>query len=108
MSGQLHNNNSRIVNQNRIVGYLDTLLVDHSLWDEKLSLAMNPPVRPLDTIAKGKYLLTTECFGSGTRKQKYIHLLNALSLVRQLPVSRLKNSILHRCLPLAAEAMPCD
>lgn len=108
MSGLSHNNKSGIENQNRIVGYLDTLLVDHSLWDAKLSLAMNPPVRPLDTIAEGKCLLATESFGCGTRKQKYIHLLNGLSLVRQLPVSRLKNTIFQRCLPLAAEAMLFD
>jgi hypothetical protein len=95
-------------NQNRIIGYLDTLLVDHSSWDAKLSLATNPPVRPLDTVAEGKYLLATETFGKGTRSQKYIHFLDGLSIVRQLPVSRLKKSILHCCLPLAAEAMLCD
>lgn len=95
-------------NQSRIVGYLETLLVEHSVWDAKLSLAMNPPIRPLDTITEGKYLLATEIFGSGSRHQKCIHFLNGLSIVRQLPVSRLKNNILHRCLPLATEAMLCD
>ena len=95
-------------NQNRITGYLDILLVDHSLWDAKLSLAMNPPVRPLNTIAEGKYLLATDNFGSGSKTKKYIHLLNGLSIVRQLPTSRLKATILQRCSPLAAEAMCCD
>lgn len=102
MSEQSHNNH------NRIAGYLDTLLVEHSLWDAKLSLATNPPARPLDTITEGKYLLAAEKFGCGSHNQKYIHLLNGLSIVRQLPVSRLRNNILHRCLPLAAEAMLCD
>jgi len=108
MSEQLHNNQRKIANQNRIAGYLDTLLVEHSLWDAKLSQATNPPARPLDTITEGKYLLATEKFGSGGRSQKYIHFLNGLSIIRQLPVSRLKNNIIHSCLPLAAEAMLCD
>ncbi len=95
-------------NQTRILGYLDTLLVDHSSWDEKLALATNPPIRPLDTIAEGHYLLTTEHLGSGNRAQKTIHLLNSLSILNQLPSSRLKTHILHSCLPLAAEAMLCD
>ena len=94
-------------NQTRIAGYLDMLLVDHSVWDEKLSLAINPPVRPLDTVAPGHYLLTTEKFGSGHRMVKYTHLLNSLSLLNQLPSSRLKSEVLHRCSPLA-EAMLCD
>jgi len=102
MSGLSHNN------QSRITGYLDTLLVDHSLWDAKLSLAMNPPVRPLNTIAEGKYLLATDSFGCGSKTKKYIHLLNGLSIVRQLPASRLKASILQSCSPLASEAMCCD
>ena len=102
MSEPSHNNH------NRIAGYLDTLLVEHSLWDAKLSLAMNPPARPLDTIAEGKYLLATEKFGSGNDNQKYIHFLNGLSIVRQLPASRLKNKIFQSCLPLANEAMLCD
>lgn len=104
MSELSHSNQSRCENQNRIAGYLDTLLVDHSLWDAKLSLATNPPVRPLDTIAAGKVLLATEDFGSGTRSQKHIHFLNGLSIVRQLPMSRLRTHILHRCFPLATEA----
>ena len=66
MSAVSHNN------QSRIAGYLDTLLVDHSLWDAKLSLAMNPPVRPLDTIAEGKFLLATDSFGCGSKTQKEI------------------------------------
>jgi hypothetical protein len=95
-------------NQTRIAGYLDMLLVDHSAWDEKLSLAVNPPLRPKNTVAPGHYLLTTEEFGSGQRVTKCIHLLNSLSILNQLPLSRLKTEILHRCLPLAAEAMLCD
>jgi len=102
MSAVSHNN------QSRIAGYLDTLLVDHSLWDAKLSLAMNPPVRPLDTIAEGKFLLATDSFGCGSKTQKYIHLLNGLSLVRQLPRSRLRKNILQSCSPLASEAVCCD
>jgi hypothetical protein len=104
MSGLLHNNKSGVVNQSRIAGYLDTLLIDHSLWDEKLSLATNPPVRPLDTIAAGKILLVTGNLGCGTRSQQYIHCLNGLSIVRQLPISRLRTHILQYCFPLAAEA----
>lgn len=95
-------------NESRIAGYLDTLLVDHSHWDEKLALATNPPIRPQDTIKAGHYLLLTEEFGSGPRIQKHIHFLNGLTLLSQLPPSRLKTNILHRCLPLAAEAMLCD
>lgn len=95
-------------NKSRIAGYLDTLLVDHSAWDEKLALATNPPIRPQDTIEPGHYLLTTEEFGSGSRTEKYLHFLNAISLIRQLPPSQLKTNIVHRCLPLAAEAMLCD
>jgi hypothetical protein len=95
-------------NQMRIAGYLDMLLVDHSAWDEKLSLAVNPPVRPQDTIAPGHFLLTTEEFGTGFRTIKFIHLLNGLSILNQLPASRLRSDIFHRCLPLAAEAMLCD
>jgi len=95
-------------NQTRISGYLDTLLVDHSSWDEKLALAINPPIRPQDTIAPGHYLLTTESLGSGNRTRKTVHLLNTLSLLNQLPTSRLRTHILHSCLPLAAEAMLCD
>jgi hypothetical protein len=37
-------------NQVRIAGYLDILLVDHCTWDDKLSLAINPPVRPQNTV----------------------------------------------------------
>lgn len=95
-------------NKSRIAGYLDTLLVDHSSWDEKLALATNPPIRPLDTIAAGHYLLTTEEFGSGSKTIKYIHLLNGINLLQQLPPSQLKTNILHSCLPLAAEAMLSD
>jgi hypothetical protein len=95
-------------NHNRISGYLDTLLVDNALWDEKLSLAMNPPARPMDTITEGKCLLVTSPFGSGNRSQKYLHFLKGLSLVRELPASRVKTNILDLCLPLMAEAMPCD
>jgi hypothetical protein len=95
-------------NQTRIAGYLDMLLVDHSVWDEKLSLAINPPIRPLDTVAPGRYVLTTEKFGSGHRVIKYTHLLNSLSILNTLPSSRLKSEVFHRCLPLAAEAMLCD
>jgi hypothetical protein len=95
-------------NQTRIAGYLDMLLVDHSVWDEKLSLAINPPVRPKNTVAPGHYLLTTEDFGSGHRIIKYTHFLNSISILNKLPLSRLKSEVLHRCLPLAAEAMLCD
>ena len=95
-------------NQARIAGYLDMLLVDNSVWDEKLSLAINPPVRPQDTVAPGHYLLTTEEFGAGYRTIKFIHLLNGLSILNQLPLSRLRSEMLYRCLPLAAEAMLCD
>lgn len=95
-------------NQTRIAGYLDMLLVDHSVWDKKLSLATNPPIRPQDTIAPGHFLLTTEEFGTGLRETKYIHFLNSISILNQLPSSRLKTEVLHRCLPLAAEAMLCD
>lgn len=95
-------------NHNRISGYLDTLLVEHSVWDEKLSLAMNPPARPMDTITEGKYVLVTSAFGSGNASQKYLHFLKGLSLVSELPPSRVKTSILSLCLPLMAEAMPCD
>lgn len=95
-------------NQTRISGYLDMLLVDHSIWDEKLSLAINPPVRPQNTVAPGHYLLTTENIGSGHRVVKLTHLLNSISILNQLPFSRLKSEVLHRCLPLAAEAMLCD
>jgi hypothetical protein len=95
-------------NEVRIAGYLDMLLVDHCTWDDKLSLAINPPVRPQDTVAPGYYLLTTEKFGTGYRIIKYIHLLNGLSILNQLPLSKLKSEILRCCLPLAAEAMLCD
>lgn len=95
-------------NESRIAGYLDTLLVDHSNWDEKLALATNPPIRPQDTNKPGHYLLTTEEFGCGDRIQKHIHFLNGLMILNQLPSSRLKTNILHQCLPLAAEAMLCD
>jgi hypothetical protein len=95
-------------NQTRIAGYLDMLLVDHSIWDEKLSLAINPPVRPQNTVAPGHYLLTTENIGSGHRVIKFTHLLNSISILNQLPFSRLRSEVLHRCLPLAAEAMLCD
>lgn len=95
-------------NEMRIAGYLDMLLVDNSVWDEKLSLAVNPPVRPQDTVAPGQYLLTTEAFGTGYRTIKYIHFLNGLSILNQLPISRLKSEIIHRCSPLAAEAMCFD
>ncbi|MGK0248580.1 MAG: hypothetical protein ACI910_001312 [Oleispira sp.] len=95
-------------NQTAIAGYLDMLLVDHSVWDEKLSLAVNPPIRPQDTIAPGHYLLTTEEFGTGYRIIKFIHLLNGLSILNQLPASRLRSDIFYCCLPLAAEAMLRD
>lgn len=95
-------------NHTRIAGYLDMLLDDHSVWDEKLSLAINPPIRPQDTVAPGHFLLTTEKFGTGHRVTKYTHLLNSISILTQLPSSRLKSEVLHRCLPLAAEAMLCD
>ena len=95
-------------NQTRIAGYLDTLLVDHSSWDEKLALATKPVIKPQDTIAAGHYVLATEEFGSGSKSQKYIHFLNGLSLLNQLPPSQLKTKVLHCCLPLAAEAMLCD
>ena len=88
-----------------IAGYLDMLLVDNSVWDEKLSQAVNPPIHPQDTIAAGRYLLTTELLGSGHQTVKYIHLLHGLSILNQLPESRLKTVIAKRCLSLAAEAM---
>lgn len=95
-------------NQMRIAGYLDMLLVDNSIWDEKLSLALNPPIRPQDSVTPGQYLLTTETFGCGYRTIKFIHLLNGLSLLNQLPSSRLRTELVQRCLPLAEEAMLCD
>jgi hypothetical protein len=97
-------NNSSPKNECRIAGYLDTLLVDHSAWDEKLAL-VTQPIRPQDTIASGYYVLTTEDFGCGNRITKYIHLLNSLNILSGLPTSRLKTNILHSCLPLAAEAI---
>lgn len=95
-------------NQTRISGYLDMLLVDHSVWDEKLSLATNPPIRPNNTVSPGYFLLPTEELGNGDRNTKYIHFLSSISILNQLPSSRLKTEVLHRCLPLAAEAMLCD
>ncbi|HCM06399.1 MAG TPA: hypothetical protein DIC30_10345 [Oceanospirillales bacterium] len=114
MNGQSKNN------ENIITGYLDTLLVDSpslvenstlvdsSSWDAKLALAVNPPIRPQDTIRKGKILLVTESFGSGTREQKYTQLLTGLSIIGKLPVSRVKSVMLNSCLSLATEAMLCD
>jgi hypothetical protein len=72
------------------------------------ALCLNPPIRPLDTNKPGHYLLITEEFGCGDRIQKHIHFLNGLTILNKLPPSRLKNNILHQCLPLAAEAMLCD
>ncbi len=104
-------------NHSRISGYLDTLLVEHSSWDEKLALATTSPrilsrvsvnIGPLDTIEKGHYLLATSTFGSGSNNQKHTHLLEGLSLLSALPPSRLKTTVLYHCLPLAAEAMLCD
>jgi hypothetical protein len=95
-------------NQTKISGYLDMLLVDHCIWDEKFSLAVNPPVRPQDTVVPGYYLLTTDNFGLGYRAINFIHLLNGFSILNQLPLSKLKSEILRCCLPLAAEAMLCD
>lgn len=103
-------------NQSRIAGYLDTLLVDHSSWDEKLAQAtQQTPIQvpkinisPQDTIETGHYLLATHSFGSGSKTQKYLDLLNGLSLLNCLPQSRLKTTVLHNCLPLAAEAMLSD
>lgn len=95
-------------NEMRIAGYLDMLLVDHSIWDEKLSLATSLPIRPQDTVSPGRYLLTTEKFGTGYQTVKYIHFLNGLSILSQLPRSKLKTEIIHRCSPLAAEAMYFD
>lgn len=95
-------------NETRISGYLDMLLVDNSVWDEKLSLAINPPIYPQDTIAPGCHLLTTETFGSGNRTIKYMHFLNGICIINQLPPSNLKLTIVQRCLPLAAEAMCFD
>lgn len=88
-----------------IAGYLDMLLVDNSVWDDKLSRAVNPPICPQDTIAAGRYLLTTEVLGSGNETVKYIHLLYGLSILKQLPVSKLKTVIARRCLSLLPEAM---
>jgi hypothetical protein len=101
-------NNPSPKNESRISGYLDTLLVDHSIWDEKLARATKSPIRPQDTVASGYHLLTTEDFGCGNRTTKYIHLLNGLNILSKLPASRLKTNILHSCLPLAAEAMLRD
>lgn len=104
-------------NHTRISGYLDTLLVEHSCWDEKLVLATESPqvisrlsmnIRPLDTVEKGHYLLTTGPFGMGSHSEKHTHLLEGLSLLSALPPSRLKTTVLYHCLPLAAEAMLCD
>lgn len=107
-------------NKNIITGYLDTLLVDsptlsdssvlidNTSWDAKLALAINPSARPQDTIKKGKFLLATESFGSGAAAQKYTHLLNGLSIIRKLPTSRVRKTLLNSCLSLAAEAMLCD
>lgn len=102
-------------NQSRIAGYLDTLLVDHSSWNEKLAQATQKPfedevypedtIYPQDTIETGHYVLSTNAFGSGDKIQKHLHLLNGLSLLHSLPKSRLKTTILHTCLPLAAEAL---
>jgi hypothetical protein len=114
MSGQSQNN------ENIITGYLDMLLVDNSAlldnsaivdsssWDAKLALAVNPPIRPLDTIKKEKVLLVTESFGSGTHAQKYTHLLTGLSIIGKLPVSKVRSIMLNSCVPLATEAMLCD
>ncbi|MFT6449820.1 MAG: hypothetical protein ACJAW8_002189 [Oleispira sp.] len=94
-----------------IAGYLDMLLVDSNVWDEnrawdeRLSQAVNSPIFPQDTIAAGRYLLTTETLGSGHKTVKYIHLLNGLSILNKLPVSKLKTVIAQRCLSLASEAM---
>ena len=94
-----------------IAGYLDMLLVDSNAWDEnrdwdeRLSQAVSPPICPQDTIAAGRYLLTTETLGSGNKTIKYIHLLNGLSILNKLPASTLKAVITQRCLSLAAEAM---
>jgi hypothetical protein len=98
-------NNSSPKNESRIAGYLDTLLIDHFAWDEKLAQATNPPIRPQDAVASGYHLLTTEDFGCGNRTTKHIHLLNCLNILSKLPTSRLKTNIVHSCLPLAAEAM---
>lgn len=114
MNGQSKNN------ENIITGYLDTLLVDStalvensklvdsSSWDAKLALAVNPPIRPQDTIKKGKILLVAESFGSGSREQRYIQLLTGLSIIGKLPVSRVRSVMLNSCLSLATEAMLCD
>lgn len=102
MSAQSHNN------QHIITGYLDTLLVDNFIWDEKLARAINAPIRPQDTINKEKCLSVTERFGSGTSTQKYVHLLRGLSLVQKLPSCRVKKVLLNSCRPLAAEVLTCD
>lgn len=110
-------------NDQRISGYLDSLLLDSlnpaadslncehdsqqqslSDWDIKLAEAV-APVRDFSTMERNVSLSLVSPLGRGNNSEKRTQLFSSLSLARCLPESRLKQCLLVSCLPLAAEAM---
>ena len=108
-------------NDQRITGYLDSLLAevssneepetnflanekDHSTWNEKLAQAVGTATQAA-TVAEGCFLLTTESLGTGNIHKKRTQLLDVLSITRLVPPSLVKDTMLLSGLPLAAEAM---
>jgi hypothetical protein len=102
-------------NDQRISGYLDSLLLDTlsveeqsnqtlSDWDQKLARAVAPD-RSASTMNRNVSLSVIKPLGKGNNSEKRTQLFSSLSLARCLPESRLKRCILVSCLPLAAEAM---
>ena len=102
-------------NDQRISGYLDSLLFDTlsveensqeelSDWDKKLARAVAAD-RDYSTMSRNVSLSVVKPLGKGNNSEKRTQLFSSLSLARCLPESRLKQCILVSCLPLAAEAM---